>query len=103
MGSGRISCRVYTLRNAENAPASIALTPLGPGQVLRPAADFEGTNVSSLSERRRHRVSYPWHEGQPSRWMDFILPVSFSAIGLLVTAFAVTNGIPIGEGVLWGG
>jgi hypothetical protein len=43
------------------------------------------------------------HGFQPSRWTDFILPLTFSAIGVLVTAFAVINGIPIGESVLWGG
>jgi hypothetical protein len=75
--------------------------PSGRTAIRSPLAHVEATDVSSLSDRRRHRHPDPWYEAQPSRWTDFILPLSFSAIFLLITVFAVFNGIPIGESVLW--
>jgi hypothetical protein len=60
--------------------------------------------MSSLIDRRHHQLpgrglaDYP----PPRHWKDFIAALIFAAIGLLFTALAILNGIPIGEHALSG-
>jgi hypothetical protein len=61
--------------------------------------------MSSLIDRHHHqlprrgRADYP----PPRHRKDFIAALIVAAIGLLFTALAILNGIPIGEHVLSGG
>jgi hypothetical protein len=56
--------------------------------------------MSSLSDRRRHKS--PSDAAQDSSWKDFVATLIFVAIGLSVTVYAIIEGIPIGEHVMWG-
>jgi hypothetical protein len=62
--------------------------------------------MSSLIDRHHHRLPGPGqadYPPPPRHWKDFIAALIFAAIGLLFTALAILNGIPIGEHVLSGG
>jgi hypothetical protein len=61
---------------------------------------LRGLKMSSLSDRRRHKS--PSTAVPASPWKDFAAALIFAAIGLSVTVYAIVEGIPIGEHVMWG-
>lgn len=52
--------------------------------------------MSSLSDRRRH------YSPLDAPWMDVAATLIFAAIGLSVTVYAILEGLPSGEHILWG-
>jgi hypothetical protein len=50
--------------------------------------------MSSLNDRRRQK-------SPALSWKDFAAALVFVAIGLLVTVYAIIEGIPLGEHVMW--
>jgi hypothetical protein len=61
--------------------------------------------MSSLADRREHR--YPSTERLPPRpkasWHDFAATLTFIALGMAVTLWAVSKGIPLVGDDIWSG
>jgi hypothetical protein len=66
-----------------------------------PDRSKEDRHMSSLIDRREFRHPYGWApENKHPAWRDFALALSFVAIGLAVTVFAIVTAVPIGTASL---
>jgi hypothetical protein len=69
---------------------------------ISPTPSKEDMRVSSLIDRREFMHPHGWApEDLHPVWKDLSLLFIFVAVGLTVTLFAISMGVPLGESPLW--